>query len=267
MYADDVVLYSDVLCREECSSNLQSNLDELLRWCNDWKMFLNIEKCAIMRMSRQKSAVRPRYYLNGLEVKVVQEFKYLGVHIGNTCSWQTQIKHVVGKGNKMLRFIKRNFRGCPQAVKETVYASLVRPLLEYACCVWDPSGEGLKHEIEMVQRRAARCVLNDYDINNSVNDMLSQIGWQVLEARRRIARLCFMFKLYHGNINIDTSSVMLEPSYVGRNDHRKKIRRLQSRLLPYHNSFFPKTIRDWNRLSTEIIEAESVMDFKNMFNE
>ena len=57
----------------------------------------------------------------------------------------------------------------PHPVKETVYFSLVRPLLEYASCVWDPSGEGLKHELEMVQRRAARFVLDDYNNNNNNN--------------------------------------------------------------------------------------------------
>ena len=94
----------------------------------------------------------------------------------------------------MLRSITRNFRGCPQLVKETVYLSLVRPLLEYASCVWDPSGEGLKHELEMVQRRAARFVLDDYARNSSVTHMLSRIGWNTLEIRRKINRLIHYVK-------------------------------------------------------------------------
>ena len=44
-----------------------------------------------------------------------------------------------------------------------VYTLLIRPLLEYATWVWDPGGEGLKREIKMVQRRAARFVVDDYD--------------------------------------------------------------------------------------------------------
>ena len=166
----------------------------------------------------------------------------------------------------MLRFIKRNFKGCPQAVKETVYTSLIRPLLEYASCVWDPSGERLKHELEMVQRRAARFVLDDYDRNSSVNDMLSKIGWNTLENRRKSSRMYYMFNMYHGYCKLDVSDIILEPCYVGRSDHHKKIRRLQSRLLPYHNSFFPRTIREWNRLPAEILETESVQEFKKMFN-
>ena len=196
MYADDVVLYTDVKSNEEFHLKLQADLNELSRWCSVWKMSINVTKCAIMRISKSKSAVVPRYWLNDLEVPVVQHFKYLGVNISSNCSWQQHIRHVVSKGNQMLRFIKRNFKGCPQAVKETVYTSLIRPLLEYASCVWDPSGEGLKHELEMVQRRAARFVLDDYDRNSSVNDMLSKIGWNTLENRRKSSRMYYMFNMY-----------------------------------------------------------------------
>ena len=167
----------------------------------------------------------------------------------------------------MLRFIKRNFKGCPQYVKETVYTSLVRPLLEYASCVWDPSGEGLKHEIERVQRRAARFVLDDYVRTSSVDDMLSNIGWDTLEIRRKVSRLCFLFKLYHGDCKLACNDIILESCYKERSDHRKKIRRIQSRLLPYHNSFFPRTIREWNMLPARMLEIESAQDFRKLLSD
>ena len=267
LYADDVVLYTNVISSNESNSTLQTDLDRLTQWCKDWKMSINVDKCAIMRMSRRKGVVEPKYYLNDLEVRVVQDFKYLGVHISNTCNWQKHINHITCKGNQMLRFIKRNFKGCPQAVKKNVYTALVRPLVEYACCVWDPCGEGMKHELEMVQRRAARFVLDDYNRESSVTDMLSNIGWEILESRRKEARLCLLFKMYHNRSKFDVSNIILDPCYVGRNDHRKKIRRLQSRILPYHTSFFPKTIRDWNRLSQNTMNVESLKDFKKMFGQ
>ena len=132
------------------------------------------------------------------EVRVIHEFKYLGVHISDKCVWQKHIQRTASKGSQMLRFIKINFRDCPQAANEIMYMSLVRPLLEYASCVWDPCAEGMKHDLEMVQRRAARFVLNDYDRHSSVTDMLSSNGWKTLETRRREARLCLMFNTRTG---------------------------------------------------------------------
>ena len=264
MYADDVVLYANVASNENFNSILQEDLDELSQWCRKLHMSINVKKCAVMRMTRQKCSAIPTYYLDNLDVPVVQNFKYLGVYISNTCNWQDHIQYVVSRGNQMLRFIKRNFRGCPQLVKETVYLSLVRPLLEYASCVWDPSGEGLKHELEMVQRRAARFVLDDYARNSSVTDMLSRIGWNTLESRRKINRLSILFKLYHRSCKLDVSNIILKPNYIGRHDHQRKIRRIQSRLLPYHNSFFARTIREWNCLSAAVLDMETVNEFKRM---
>ena len=114
-----------------------------------------------------------------------------------------------------------------------------------------------KLNVQMTIRTAKRCT-------SSVNNMLSQIGWDILENRRKEARLSFLFKLYHGNSKLDVSSIILEPNYIGKNDHHKKIRRLQSKLLPYHNSYFPKTIRDWNKLPKNVFEAVSIDEFKEL---
>lgn len=205
--------------------------------------------------------------MNNSEINVVQEFKYLGVNISSKCGWQKHVECVAGKGNQILRFIKRNFRDCPQAVKETLFISLVRPILEYAGCVWDPCGEGLKKDIEMVQRRAARFVLNDYERYSSVDEMLANIGWKTLEMRRRESRLCLLFKMYNGELpqlSAELNEIICQPNYVGRHDHQKKIRMVQSRLLPYHHSFFPRTIRDWNKLPQSVVDANGTTNFKEL---
>ena len=93
-----------------------------------------------------------------------------------------------------------------------------------------------------------------------------KIGWDTLENRRKIARLCLMYKFFHKDSKIDVEDIILKPCYIGRNDHSKKIRRIQSRLLPYHNSFFPKTIREWNTLSDGIVQAATIGDFKKMLH-
>ena len=142
--------------------------------------------------------------------------------------------------------------------------TLVRPILEYASCVWDSCGSGLRSEIEMIQRRAARFVMNDYGRYSSVDDMLSKIGWKPLEIRRKESRLCLLYKMYNGEIREDVSGIICQPCYMGRSDHPKKIRRIQSRLLPYHQSFFPRTIRDWNNLPRGVMGARTLGEFKEM---
>ena len=43
LYADDVVLYTDLMSHKETSSSLQKSLNALSKWCEDWKMLINVD--------------------------------------------------------------------------------------------------------------------------------------------------------------------------------------------------------------------------------
>ena len=71
-------------------------------------------------------------------------------------------------------------------VKITVYASLVRPLLEYASPAWDPtSSEGIV-KLEKVQIQAARFVHGKYSERNAgcVTRMVSDLGLETLKKQK-----------------------------------------------------------------------------------
>ena len=264
LFADDCVLYSMVDTNQASSEEIRHGLTKVVEWCDKWLMKLNVKKCAAMRISRKKDIVTPSYNIRGDQIDVVNEYKYLGVKMTKNLSWNHHVEGIVAKANKNLRFVKRVFKESPKNVKESVYMSLVRPLVEYACAVWDPNpGSGLGNDVEMVQRRAARFVMSRYGRNESVTDMLSELEWQTLESRRMVARLALFYKMYHHHIPLDISETVLPPSYTGPRDHTCKVNRVPSRLLQYHSSFFPRTIRQWNNLHPSIVDANTVETFKS----
>ena len=57
--------------------------------------------------------------------------------------------------------------------------------------------------LEMVQRRAARYVLNRHDRFASVTDMISELKWETLEERRTKQRLAMFYKIHHGLVAVD----------------------------------------------------------------
>ena len=175
---------------------LQQDLSALERWGNEWQMSFNPTECTVIRISSRKTKpVLPTHYqLHGHILEVVEASKHLGVTITNDLSWDRHTDNVAAKGNRTLGFIRRNLRECTKQVRETI----VRPTLEYAAMVWDPTTQTLIQTLENVQRRAARFVINDYTSRTQgcVTNMLTTLEWQTLEQRRRLSRLAMMYKIY-----------------------------------------------------------------------
>ena len=77
------------------------------------------------------------------------------------------------KANRVLGLLKINLYFCSKEVKETAYLSFVRPILEYARTVWDLHCIYLEEQLEKVQKRAARFVLNNYSYEEgSMSEMM-----------------------------------------------------------------------------------------------
>ena len=68
-------------------------------------------------------------------------------------------------------------------------------------CFYTPNQQNT-HMIEMVQRRAARWTMNDYARMTSITLLLHQLGWQTLEERRFVARLCLFYKIVYGLMTV-----------------------------------------------------------------
>ena len=88
----------------------------------------------------------------------------------------------------------------------------MRPVLEYASCVWDPYTTKEKTKIEKIQRRAARFVTKNYKKKESVTAMLKKLKWQSLEDRRKKARLFALDQNIISAQTTDTFSARLSRS-------------------------------------------------------
>ena len=66
--------------------------------------------------------------------------------------------------------------------------SLVRRILEYGAACWDPYREGQLSALDRVQKKAAKFA-----------HRTSSPNWGNLGSRRKLSRLCTLFKVYSGN--------------------------------------------------------------------
>jgi hypothetical protein len=68
------------------------------------------------------------------------------------------------------------------------------------------------YKLEMVQRRAARYVQNNYHNTSSVTSMIDTLGWSTLTERRLKTKLIMMYKITHALIAIPNNIHVLIPT-------------------------------------------------------
>ena len=253
LFADDCLLYRPIKTKQD-EIALQEDLTQLAAWADRWGMRFNADKCYTMSISPKDSDV-PLYHLGGTVLELVTESKYLGITIQDNLQWSTHLSSTVAKANRTLGFIRRNLKHCPQKLKELAYFSLVRSKLEYASSVWDPYLVKDKKLIESTQRRAARFVTNNHARSASVSNMLDNLGWKTLEARRQEGRINMFSKIVSGKIAINKDIYLTENTNRTRKVNSVKYRLITTKTTVFKNSFFPRTIPEWNQTPDSVADA------------
>ena len=92
----------------------------------------------IIQVSRTCDSKLLNYSLTGQVLEEVMDTKYLGVTLSNALEWSKHVATMTNKTNSKFSFLRRNLKGCPEKIKQTVYFSLIRSFMEYGATVWDP---------------------------------------------------------------------------------------------------------------------------------
>ena len=151
------------------------------------------------------------------------------------------------------------------------YIALIRTSLEYGATVWDPYSKQDVDRLERVQRQAARFIKRDYRTREKQDAwdtcMLQELNLPPLQERRKQQRLTALYKIVKGQIPAMPPESFLMPADRNRRrigpttfkdcDSANTIARHKihnscgfkipdSKTEQYKNSFFVRTVADWN---------------------
>ena len=267
LFADDTLIHRLMKSLRD-QETIQQDLNNLEKWESEWEMDFHPKKCNVLPVNRSKrkkqTEERQDYNLHGETLETVNETKYLGVTLQNNLNWDKHINNICVKANRMLGMLRRNLKGAPKKTKELGYKALVRPVLEYACGVWDPYCKNQIEKIEKTQRRAARFVMNNYKKTESVSKMIEDLKWDSLEKRRKKARLQMFYKIHTEKVHVQFGGRLKKlPARSGRRGHSEMYERISSKSDYRLHSYLPRTIRDWNSLPLTTVQAPSTEAFSS----
>ena len=136
-YVDDSTLFE--ICEMNSISLMQESVDIAAEWTKNNDMKINSEKSKemIIRYTHGNLGNEvPNILIEGKVVERVDHVKILGITLSNDLTWKRHVDNIVKKAGKriyMLYQLKR--AGVNQADLVTIYISVVRPVVEYACPV------------------------------------------------------------------------------------------------------------------------------------
>ena len=211
LYADDILLYSEVSSINDCI-HLQNNFNYLFNWSETWLLQFNPAKCMHLQISNKRSYIKFTYYLDRSILKEVPFANYISITINSELTWSDHDTRVVAKANSVLGFLQCNLKYCPPEIKTSCFKSLVTSILEYGCTSWFPCFQKDIYAIEMVHRRAARFICDDYSYNTSVTSLLNTLNWPTLQNRRINLRAIMLYKIINKLIDITADSLLLHNS-------------------------------------------------------
>ena len=215
---------------------------------------------------------------NGIPVKTVDKTKHLGMILDKRLSFENHVTEKIKTANKGISVMKRLYPYVPRRALEVIYKLYVRPHIDYGVVVYHmPDKESktfdsendtihpLMSIIESVQYEAA-CVVSGAWRGSSREKLYDDLGWESLNHRRNLRRLCMFYDIYKNDYpkylscNID----ICKPKNSMRLTKKNKLNNWPCRTTKFSLSFFPSSIKDWNALEEETRNAKNLNIFKTL---
>ena len=189
-YADDTILLS------EAESCLQLALDELFNYCTESKLTVNEDKTKIMCVSNKKNQQNYKFFYNGKELEIVNEFTYLGVKFTKNGIGKESVTSRVVPAQKAMFATLSNCKSnnLPIDIVLDLFDKIVMPCMLYGGEIF-----GFKNldSLETLQLKYAKYALK---LKNSTTTCMvyGETGYWPVQYYARIKMINFWISLISG---------------------------------------------------------------------
>ncbi len=132
LYADDLVLLS------RTAHGLQNQLDHLSSFCTQWGLKVNLNKTKIICFNKKGKLVDHKLKYSDVKIENVTSYKYLGIDIHCSGSFNLAIQNLYEKGIKaMFKLTKTvcNYKPSTSTLFH-LFDMMIKPILIYSSEIW-----------------------------------------------------------------------------------------------------------------------------------
>jgi hypothetical protein len=186
---------------EEIVPYLQQDIDNLSNWFSSNKLTLSITKCSSMLIGSSQRIIQYQditslgLYIDDIPLSYCTSYKYLGLEIDNTLSWNSATLNVCKILRSKLAALQRLCKIIPIESANSLYYSSVQSHIDYCLTVWGQTSSDNMFSVQRFQNRAARIIFQnfDYDTVHGFSLVLNS-PWLTVEERRDYLTLLTVYK-------------------------------------------------------------------------
>ncbi|XP_077475191.1 battenin isoform X3 [Stigmatopora argus] len=199
-------------------------------WCRQNHLYINNSKTKEMVIDFQMNPQQTtQVNIQGTDIEIVENFKYLGVHLNNKLDWSTNIDALYKRGQSRLYLLRslRSFRVC-RTLLRTFYNTVVASTVFYAVLCWGcGSTERDRNRLNKLVRRAS-------SVLGCPRDSVEEVG-----ERRMLTRMMSIMDSTSHPLHESVESLQSSFSNRLRHPHCRKER--------FRRSFLPSAVRLFNK--------------------
>ena len=245
-FVDDVTLTEIV--DQSNISQMQLAADQIAEWSNNNFMNINNKKTKEMLIGRIAKNPPPHIVFKDVAVDRVTSFKLLGLTITDNLSWENHVNTVCAKAGTRLHFLKLLKRSSV-TVDDLLhyYKAIIRPVIEYACPVWQ-SGLTVEQRgrLETIQRRALYIISGSLDYDYELSCVLFDI--ETVSTRLETLTRSFFERI---SSPVDCLNYLLPterpPELINRLRRANKLPGVKCRTDRYFKSFLPHALQNYQQ--------------------
>jgi hypothetical protein len=274
IFADDTKIYRCINTIRDCIT-LQYDIDKMTAWGNAWGLKFNESKCQVISVISSIPKFLYQYKLGDVLLTRVNEVTDLGINISSNLKWNSHLNSITRKAlkafSRLWLIVRTVGFDSPPKIKQTLYISLVRSVIEFGSTIWSPLSKELLSTLESVQRKATNIIINNKPrwIQGYKNYKERLIECHLLPTsyRREINDIITFLRSYNGNNGYDCTKhinfLVAGEGPITRSQARGLTINIRATKLQASAQFYPARLTNlWNSLPYHLREKLIPLDDK-----
>ncbi len=177
LYADDANLLVSGKSNWEIKTSAIENMVRIRKFFTDHQLLLNFSKTnfACFDIKPNTNSVLPTLQIDSVDIQIVENTKFLGLHIDNKLSWNHHIDHVANRISSGLFALYRLSKFCTIEALKLVYFAHIHSHLAFGIIIYGGTSQTNIDRLLILQKRAIRIMLK-LNWQESVKDKFRELG-------------------------------------------------------------------------------------------